>query len=134
MGEISKYFVPVDEAPLWGRERELAEAFWALGVFVATSDGFVDDRIKLWNAQGRSLPEWKHNLGFANMGFGGSHLFEPVPNMIYDLLCRSCRTNIADSANEAWEEDSEIILPERLIGCPTCNREVRSDALVTEET
>jgi hypothetical protein len=134
MGEITKYFVPVDEAPLLERERELAEAFWALGIFVVTSDRFVYERIKLWEAQGRSLPEWKHSFSFVEMGFGGSHLFEPVPGMIYDLLCPLCHTDIGNAAYEVWEEDSEIILPERLIGCPTCNREVRSDTLVTEET
>ena len=43
MGETSVYYVPVDEARWIGHEREAAEAFWAIGVFVVTADRWAYD-------------------------------------------------------------------------------------------
>jgi hypothetical protein len=135
MGETAKYFVPDDEARFIGKEREVAEAFWQRGVFIVTSDRFIYDRIKQWNAEGRPLPEWKHDFTFVEMGVGESKLMDPVPNSIYDLVCPACGTALSDAAYGVWnDEESPLPLPDRVVVCGGCGARHRSGQLQSKET
>jgi len=134
MAEVSKYFVPEDDADLVGKEREIAEAFWNVGLFVVTQDRFVYQRIEEWKKQGRPLPASVHNFPFAEMGLGGSPSYDPVPNSIYDLSCPKCGAEIAEEAYEAWgDEESNIALPQREIVCPSCHVASKSITLKSQD-
>ena len=134
MAEISKYFVPEDDAHLMGKERDIAEAFWNAGLFVVTEDQFIYERIKEWEKEGRALPVSVHNCTFAEMGLGGSPVYEPVPNSINELACPKCGSELTSEAYDAWEdEDSETPVPLRNVTCPSCHAESKSTELKSEE-
>ncbi|MGQ2992991.1 hypothetical protein [Variovorax sp.] len=134
MSEVSKYFVPKDDTRLFGKEHEIAERFWAIGVFVTTPDRFIDERIKEWASAGRSLPTSAHDFSFAEMGLATSPLHDPVPNLIYDLACPQCGASLSQVANEIWEdEESSLALPLREVACPDCHAISKPDALVSPE-
>ena len=120
MGETSVYFVPDDETRWIGRERDVAEAFWALGVFLTVPDDSVYARIRQWKAEGRALPAWKHSFRFATMGLGGLGQWEPVPSLVYDLRCPACDADVFEFLHEVWEDESAVPLPERAIACHSC--------------
>jgi hypothetical protein len=133
MGEVSKYFVPEDASNLVGKEHEIAEAFWNIGIFVVTRHRFIYQRIDDWNEEGRALPASGHDFPFAEMGLGASPLYEPVPNSIYDLACPKCDTDLTDEAHEVWEdEDSRIALPLRKVVCPNCRAASKSANLKSQ--
>lgn len=126
--------MPKDDAHLIGKEREIAEAFWNVGLFVTTEDQFVYQRIKEWEMDGRALPESTHHFTFAEMGIGGSASFEPVPNSINDLACPKCGSDLLSEAYDEWEdEDSEVALPLRIVKCPRCNAKSKSVDLKSQD-
>ncbi|MBL0731211.1 hypothetical protein [Piscinibacter sp. HJYY11] len=134
MAEMSKYFVPKDDAHLLGKEREIADAFWNVGLFITTEDQFIYQRIKDCEKEGRPPPESLHDFTFAEMGLGGSPSFEPVPNSINDLACPKCGSDLLSEAYEEWEdEDSEVALPLRTVTCPSCNTHSKSAELKSED-
>jgi len=134
MGETSKYFVPNDDSALIGKEHEVAEAFWKIGLFLATEDRFIYRRIEEWKKAGRPLPASAHDFGFAEMGLGGSRLYHPVPNCIYDLACPECAGELAHAAYAVWEDNnSEVALPLREIICPYCQASTKSSELKSQE-
>jgi hypothetical protein len=129
VGETSVYYVPNDQQRWLGKEREVAEAFWPVGVFLVTEDRFIYDRIKAWQAEGRPLPEWPYKFTFAEMGFGSPGEFDPVPNVVYDLRCPHCDADIGDALRDAWEAvDARTPVPERSVPCAACGQMVRSDS------
>lgn len=134
MGEVSKYFVPSDDSAFVGKEREIVEAFWKAGLFLVTEDRFIYKRIEEWEKAGRPLPESTHEFSFAEMGLGGSPLYEPVPNSIYDLACPKCDGELAEEAYELWEDDeSSVPIPLREIVCPHCHAISKSSELRSQE-
>lgn len=52
MSEYSVWYVPKDQQRFAGRAHEIADAFWELGVFLATSDRRIEKRIAVLKAQG----------------------------------------------------------------------------------
>ena len=92
MGETSAYYVPIRDAALLGRNDELTERCWEQGLFLATADDRIYKRIQQWRQDGRELPAWHHNFGFASMGLVESPLTDPVPNMPYEIRCPACGT------------------------------------------
>lgn len=134
MGEVSKYFVPEDDARWLSKERELAEAFWTVGLFVTTQDRFIYRRIEEWRAAGRTLPASPHQFSFAEMGLASSPLCDAVPNAIYDLACPECQAPISDVALEVWEDEASLVpLPLREVTCPTCQAISKSQSLASSE-
>jgi hypothetical protein len=121
MGELSVYFVPNDQVRWFNRERDIAEAFWSRGVFLATPDRFIYERLAEYKAQGRPLPPWKHAFTFSDMGIASSALEDPVPSGYLELHCPSCKTDISEAAHDVWgDEESTVPTPSRTITCPSC--------------
>jgi hypothetical protein len=132
VGETSVYFVPEDQTRWIGREREVAEAFWAHGVFLAVPDDFVYERIRQWRAEGRALPGWKHAFQFGTMGLGGLGEWEPVPSLVYDLRCPECDADVFEALHEVWEDETVVPLPDRTGACPSCRAVIRAGAARSE--
>jgi hypothetical protein len=135
VGETSVYYVPDDEERWIGREHDVAEAFWSLGVFLVTKDRFIYERIGQWHAEGKALPEWEHGFSFAEMGFGGGQSqWDPVPNQVYELRCPHCTADLYDPLYEVWNDDrSSVPLPERTVACHACGRQVCSAEAKSQE-
>ncbi len=134
MGETTKYYVPDDDASLLGKEREIAEAFWNIGLFLATEDRFIYNRIEAWKKAGQPLPPSAHDFAFAEMGLGGSPRYEPIPNSIHDLACPKCAGDLAAEAYAVWQDEaSAVVLPLREVTCPHCHLSSRSSALKSTE-
>jgi hypothetical protein len=134
MGEISVYYVPRKSTSFAGKEREVAEEFWNLGIFLDTPDHFIDKRIREWKRHGRELPRWKHSFRFGSMGVAGSAKAVPVPASFFDYYCPRCRAIVSDAVHAAWfDTDSPVPLSERAVTCSNCGATTPSKNLDADE-
>ena len=135
MAELSVYFVPVDQERWFNRERDVAEAFWSRGVFLATPGYFIYQRLAEYKAQGRSLPPSNHAFTFSDMGIASSPLEDPVPSGYLELHCPSCKADVSDAAHDVWsDEDATAPTSSRIVTCPTCNATHGGATLVCAES
>jgi len=133
MGELSVYFVPDNQQKLVGKSRQIAEALWALGVFVATEDQFIYKRIQDWKAARKPLPKGNHDFSFGDMGIADKLMPEPVPNLIYDLKCPRCAAEMMNETYDIWNKETETPIPDRPIRCPKCSAVFPSREIKSEE-
>jgi hypothetical protein len=133
MAECAKYFVPDDESRLIGKEHEVAEAFWKLGVFIATDDEFIYRRLADWQARGKPFPQCAHDFSFAEMGLGGSELGDVVPDPDH-VVCPECDADITEAAQDVWYDEGAVLpLAAREVTCPECGAGTLSADLQSDE-
>jgi hypothetical protein len=135
VGETSTYYVPESDTTLLGNGDELIERFWDRGLFLATPDDRIYRRVQDWRNQGRELPTWEHDFGFASMGLVESLLYHPVPNMPYGVCCPQCETSVFEAAMDIWQRQGATEpVPERLVPCPTCGVISPSSGLASRDS
>ncbi|MCA8912580.1 MAG: hypothetical protein KDB82_12820 [Planctomycetes bacterium] len=124
MGEYSLYFVPENQGRFVGRENEVAEAFWKLGVFLATEDDFIFERIAELEKQGSPLPEWEHDFEFGEMGLQDDEEASIVPQELeaLELTCPHCDEDITEQAYDVFDDIDESPQPVRPIRCVGCGK------------
>lgn len=124
MSEYSLYFVPENQGRFIGRENEVAESFWEFGVFLATEDDFVFERIEQFEDQGKPLPEWKHDFEFGEMGLSDEAEEIPVPQELEALepKCPHCGEEILEQAYDVYDDLDDTPAPLRPIRCVGCGK------------
>ena len=133
MGYQTIFYVPESQAPFLGRAAEVAEMFWGLGVFVETEDGFVGKRMAECKARGQPIPESVHNFTHSSIAIADYADPIPVPYRIWDLACPHCGADVLDHAYGVWGTESDTLIPQREVKCPSCGTASSSSSLKSED-
>ena len=122
MGEYSAYYVPVEQDNFIGREEEIAEKFWKIGIFLDTSSGAIMARHHRMRWIKFRIPKTHHKFSYGGMGLHDGEE-EVVPNYVYDVKCPSCNVDITDDFQDVTENQNEnntYPLMDLLIKCNSC--------------
>lgn len=121
MGESSVYYVPDCQDAWSGRGEELADLLWNFGIFLDTPKTM--DRLRAFRDESRPIPECNLDINqkFGGMGVSDESEDHPVPNHLYEITCSNCGHNVMDAAYDIWATESDIVLKDRTIICPSCN-------------
>ena len=124
MGECSLYYVPENQGRFVGRENDVADEFWALGVFLATEDEAIFERVREYENDGKALPECEHDFEFGDMGLTDDEEELPVPQELdgLGLTCPHCDADITEQAYDVYDDIDDNPAPVRPIRCICCGK------------
>ena len=123
MGEYSAYYVPIEQDTFSGREYEVAEKFWKIGIFLDTSNGEILARHKRMKWIKFRIPKTHHKFSYGGMGLHDGE-DEIVPNYIHNVKCPSCGADLSDDFNDVtqnWSIEESDMLLDAPMTCSSCN-------------
>lgn len=121
MSTHSVYYVPQEQTKFLGREDDVAEKFWKLGLFLETSSGKIMKRLQ--RRPKFLLPKTKHDVSFSGMGLADCEEPHIVPDVVEGVHCPKCGEDISESFSEAEitpSETEEDLLKADVV-CLACN-------------
>lgn len=135
MGEKTAYYIPENQSELLGKVEEIADRFWDLGVFLATPDEHIYERLREYKEKGKPIPEWKHNFSFAEMGLADEGGEVPVPSNVYDATCPKCGAEVYEEFTDALSnEEKNTELPNREVICSSCHHKFKASETKSNDT
>ena len=126
MGEISVYYVPVDQESVLGRSDQIRLRFWDLGVFLDCADEPISKKLAEAKKAGSALPEWQYDFAFGGMGIEESAFDLPVPDMPFDARCPHCDAEVYQDLAYTWygsERSAEGPDLDAAVTCSACRKQ-----------
>lgn len=122
MGEYSVFYIPNEQDKFCGKEDEVAENFWKLGIFLQTTSGKIMKRQKKMRWVKFRIPKTTHEFSYSGMGLNDSdeHI---VPYHVHDVKCPACNTEVFDefhAADENLQDDEKSNLIDNTFECSSC--------------
>lgn len=135
MGEYSAYYIPLEQENFHGREAQVADKFWKLGIFLNTSNGEILARHKSMRWIKFLIPKTHHKFSYGGMGLHDGEE-EIAPVYVHDVKCPSCNTDISDDFHDVTEnqdDNSPYSLIDLPITCPACGVTTKLSEVIVAE-
>ena len=133
MGEVTAYLIPDHQNELAGREDEIADQFWNLGIFLQTASQKISKRLQ--QVEPDKLPTSRHQLTFSGMGIEDPGFEVMVPGNVYDAMCPHCGADIYEDLAEALQAFTidETPIQRMQVTCSTCGASFAANQIKAPE-